>query len=76
MTYQFEWDKEKALTNISKHNVSFDEASTVFDDAFSVTFPDPDHSINEFREITIGLSIRNRLILVFSTERNNKISLL
>lgn len=71
MAYQFEWDNEKALLNISKHKISFDEASTVFDDSLSVTFPDPDHSKNEFREITIGLSIRNRLILVFSTERNN-----
>ncbi len=73
MHYKFEWDDDKATTNLFKHNVSFEEAATVFDDNLSVTFADPDHSISELREITIGFSIKNRLLLVFSTERNNKI---
>jgi hypothetical protein len=71
--YKFEWDEKKAEKNLLKHGVSFEEASSVFDDVYSVTFTDPDHSINELREITIGLSVKNRLLLVFSTERNNKI---
>jgi uncharacterized DUF497 family protein len=73
MFYRFEWNDVKAANNIKKHGVSFEEASTVFDDDYSVTFNDPDHSIQELREITIGLSVKNRLLLVFSTERNNKI---
>ena len=73
MTYKFEWDEEKAEKNLLKHKVSFDEAATVFDDMLSVTFPDPDHSMQESRKITIGFSVKNRLLLVFSTERNNKI---
>ena len=73
MTFQFEWDEEKAKKNLLKHKLSFYEAVTVFDDILSVTFLDPDHSIKELREITIGLSVKNRLLLVFSTERNNKI---
>jgi hypothetical protein len=73
MSYQFEWDIDKAIKNSIKHGVSFEEAATVFDDEFSITIEDPDHSITELRDITIGLSLKNRLLLVFSTERNNKI---
>lgn len=73
MTFQFEWDEDKADKNLSKHHVSFDEAATVFDDLLSVTFDDIDHSISEKREITIGFSVKNRLLLVFSTTRSNKI---
>lgn len=73
MEFNFEWDNKKAEINFKKHNVSFEEAKTVFDDPFSFTFNDPDHSIYEQREITIGLSVKNRLILVFSTFKNNKI---
>lgn len=73
MNFIFEWDDDKAEKNVLKHKVSFDEAKTVFDDLLSFTFDDPDHSIIEKREITIGLSIKNRLLLVFSTERDNRI---
>jgi uncharacterized protein len=73
MSFQFEWDSKKATYNLIKHGISFEEASTVFDDELSVTFIDPDHSIQELREITIGLSVKNRLLLIFSTERHNKI---
>ncbi len=71
MKYQFEWDEDKAEKNLAKHKVSFVEAATVLDDMLSVTFHDPDHSMKELREITIGYSVKNRLLLVFSTERNN-----
>lgn len=71
--YQFVWDNEKAEKNLSKHQVSFNEAATVFDDMLSVTFPDLDHSVKELREITIGFSVKNRLLLVFSTLRDNEI---
>lgn len=73
MFFKFEWSKDKADLNLRKHGVSFEEAATVFDDKLSFTFVDEDHSIQELREITIGYSVKNRLLLVFSTERNNVI---
>ena len=65
---KFVWDKEKAEANVQNHKVSFDEERTVFDDPLAVIFPDEDHSIEEDREITVGQSIRRRLLLVFFTE--------
>lgn len=65
---QFEWDKKKARTNLAKHDVSFEEASTVFDDDFAKLFFDEIHSDAEIREIIIGYSFRNRLLLVCFTE--------
>lgn len=50
----FEWSDEKAIANLSKHGVSFDEAKTVFDDPLYVDFYDPDHSDDEERFIIIG----------------------
>jgi uncharacterized DUF497 family protein len=52
----FEWDPEKAATNLSKHGASFQEAATVFVDSLSLTFDDPDHSSYEQRYLTAGLS--------------------
>lgn len=66
---QFEWHKEKARSNLSKHQVSFEEASTVFDDQFARTLYDEDHSIDEEREIIVGHSILNRLLVVSFTEK-------
>jgi uncharacterized DUF497 family protein len=51
---RFEWDPRKAGANLRKHGVSFDEASTVFGDPLAATVPDPDHSADEARCITIG----------------------
>ena len=58
---QFEWEPEKAKRNSKKHGVSFEEAVTVFYDPLSATFDGPDHSVNEQRCITIGLSSQERL---------------
>ncbi|MFZ1043798.1 MAG: BrnT family toxin [Anaerolineales bacterium] len=52
----FEWDPQKADKNLSKHGVSFAEASTVFGDELAITIPDPDHSTEEDRFITVGWS--------------------
>ncbi len=71
MANLFEWDSEKARKNILKHKVSFEEAATVFEDILSYTFDDFAHSAIEFREITIGISIRNRILIVSSTCRKN-----
>jgi len=69
MSVRFEWDRHKAAINIRRHGVSFDEASTVFDDSLASIFDDEDHSIDESREIIIGRSISNCLLLVCFTER-------
>lgn len=54
MNFRFVWDKDKALSNLSKHGVSFDEASTVFHDELSITISDIEHSIGEIRYVHIG----------------------
>lgn len=69
MSVRFEWDKDKAEANLKKHGVSFDEASTVFNDALALIFDDETHSTDEKREIIIGHSITNHLLLVNFTER-------
>ena len=66
---KFEWDPEKAAANIQKHGVTFQEAATVFGDPLAITFDDPDHSKNEDRHVTFGLSLQKRLIVVSHTER-------
>ena len=73
MSVRFEWDRHKAAINIRRHGVSFDEASTVFDDPLASIFDDEDHSIDEAREIIIGRSISNRLLLVCFTERTQDV---
>ncbi len=58
MPIRFEWDPRKERRNRQKHGIAFDEASTVFADTLSITIPDPDHSDDEERWVTIGLSPR------------------
>lgn len=65
----FEWNATKARINLNKHKVSFDEAKTVFNDPFLLTFPDGDHSESENRYLSIGRSARGRMLLVVHTER-------
>ena len=69
---EFEWDPRKAGANARKHGVTFQEAATVFGDPLAVTFEDPDHSRNENRYITFGLSIQKRLLVVSHTERTDR----
>ncbi|MGR3176180.1 MAG: BrnT family toxin [Candidatus Scalindua sp.] len=76
MKQNFEWDEEKAKANLKKHRVSFDEATTVFVDPFSVTICDPDHSENEQRYIDIGSSGKNRVLVVVYTERGTNIRII
>jgi uncharacterized protein len=72
----FEWDPKKAATNLKKHKVSFVEAATLFGDPMSVTVTDPDHSLDEDRYITIGLSKMQRLLMVAHTERKGRIRII
>jgi uncharacterized protein len=70
---RFEWDPEKAATNLRKHGVSFQEATTVFQDDLSLTGGDPDHSLDEERFVTFGVSSAGRLLVVAHTERGDRI---
>lgn len=72
----FEWDKKKAVSNLRKHGVSFEEASTALRDSFSATAHDPDHSEDEDRFVTLGISSIGRLLAVAHTERGNNIRII
>jgi uncharacterized DUF497 family protein len=73
---RFEWDPAKAATNFAKHGVSFPEAATVFRDPLSTTGADPDHSVDEERFITFGLSVSGRLLTVAHTESGDTIRII
>ena len=74
--FTFEWDDEKAASNLRKHRIAFDEAVTVFGDAAALTFADTDHSNTEDRSRTYGLSNRGRLLVVVHTERRNNVRII
>ena len=73
---EFEWNGDKARTNLLKHGASFDEAKTVFDDPFYIDFYDPDHSDDEDRYIIIGRSLQHRILVVSYTERRDRTRLI
>jgi uncharacterized DUF497 family protein len=73
MGIQYEWDPDKAQSNSKKHGVSFTEAATVFADALSMTYYDPDHSEEEDRFITVGLARSGELLVVGHTDREGRI---
>ena len=73
---QFEWDPNKDAENRKKHGLSFDEASTVFGDPLALTIEDPDHSLDEVRFLTIGISKSQALIVVAHTEREGVIRII
>jgi uncharacterized DUF497 family protein len=75
-TPEFEWDDDKAISNLKKHAVSFEEGATIFNDPMIATIPDPDHSKEEERIISIGVSVQGRLLVVVHTEREEKIRLI
>ncbi len=70
---KFEWDPAKATSNLKKHDVSFEEAESVFGDPLSAIFVDYDHSFEEKREIIIGYSDRQRILVISFTVRENEI---
>ena len=73
MSLKFVWDNNKANKNLNKHGISFQEAETVFVDPLARIFDDEWHSRNERREIIIGHSNRNRLIVVCFTEKSEDV---
>jgi len=73
---QFEWDRKKAKSNLKKHGISFQEAATVLGDTLAITFDDPDHSVNEHRFLTFGLSRTGKAIIVSHTERRKSMRII
>ena len=73
---RFVWDPGKAERNLAKHEVSFDDAKTVFDDDLFLVFADPDHSGEEGRFIIVGQSKQGRLLVVAYTERSDAIRII
>ena len=73
---QVEWNPQKAVANLSKHRVSFEEASTVLGDPLALTIADPDHSMEEQRFLTTGRSVQQRIIIVAHTYRNGVIRII
>ena len=73
---EFEWDPEKEQANIQKHAVDFTEAATVFGDPLELTISDPDHSIGEYRFLSMGHSSRNRILVVSYTEREDRVRII
>ncbi len=73
---EFEWDDDKARKNLKKHGVSFEEAATIFNDPKIATIFDPDHSENEERFVSLGMSFIQRLLSVVHTDRERRIRLI
>jgi uncharacterized protein len=76
MGLQFEWDSEKAAANLKKHRVSFEEAETVFGDPGEMTVFDEDHSEEEDRYISMGISNLGRVLVVSYTDREDRIRII
>jgi hypothetical protein len=73
---RFEWNALKAAANLRRHGVSFDEASSVFFDPLSATGDDPDHSLDERRFVTFGMSSSGRLLVVAHAEHDDAIRII
>lgn len=72
----FEWDARKAAANFKKHGVAFEDASSVFFDPLAMTFPDPDHSLDEHREVTLGYTMNKDMLFVSHCERGERIRII
>jgi uncharacterized DUF497 family protein len=73
---KFQWDPTKATDNLKKHGVSFDEATTVFGDPLAATIPDPEHSAEEARFVTMGQTAKRTLVVVVHTDRGEEIRII
>ncbi|HTQ59495.1 MAG TPA: BrnT family toxin [Candidatus Solibacter sp.] len=68
----FSWDAHKALSNLKKHGVSFEEAATVFVDPEALDWDDPEQSYSELRDKRLGSSLAGRILIVVYTQRRLK----
>jgi uncharacterized DUF497 family protein len=76
MKLTFEWDEVKARENLIKHKVPFDEGKTVFNDPFLLTYQDVDHSETEERYVNIGVSAKDRVLVLIHAERQGRIRII
>ena len=76
MSLTFEWDQEKADSNLEKHDISFAEAATAFGDPLSLTIDDPDHSEGENRYILLGRTFEGATVVVSHAERDDNIRII
>jgi uncharacterized DUF497 family protein len=72
----FKWDATKSASNLARHGVSFEDASTVFGDLLATTIPDPEHSADEERFLTTGLASRQRIVIVWHTDRGEVVRII
>ena len=73
---KFAWDPKKAASNLNKHGVSFEEASTVFGDPLSETFDDPEHSLDEHRFVIVGRSLSGKLLFVSHSDDGHTVRII
>jgi uncharacterized protein len=73
---RFEWDDRKAVANLRKHRIEFNEVVTVFDDPYVLIELDLVHSVEELRATAIGFSVKNRVLLVVYVEPQERIRLI
>jgi len=76
MGLRFEWDARKAIINLTKHGVSFEEARTIFGDPLSLTVADHEHEDGELRFAIVGRTIAGRLVVVSHVERGDTIRII
>jgi uncharacterized protein len=76
MSIEFQWDPAKAVVNLRKHGVAFEEATTAFADTLSLTIADPLHSEGESRFVLLGRSQTGRMLAVVHTDRGDTIRLI
>ena len=74
--HEFGWGTNKAARNLRKHRVAFEEAASIFDDPMFITVVDDDHSVDEARYITIGVSSQRRLLIVAHADRDGQIRII
>jgi uncharacterized protein len=73
---RFEWDADKADSNLTKHGVSFDEACSVFGDPLATTVSDAKHSVGEERFLTTGMSSQQRVVIVWHTDQGELVRII
>ena len=76
MALEFEWDRQKAASNLAKHGVSFEDAATVFGDPLGRVVADPRHSSEEERFVLLGFSRDKRLLAVMFVDRGESIRII
>ena len=72
----YEWDPKKGAANRRKHDISFDDAASVFLDPLALTFSDASHSVEEQRGVTIGHTKRHQVVFVAHCQRGDRVRII